>query len=137
MPSKQAEHCVPDRWPCHSVRASPPWTTCSPRRDCSSAGTNVGHIRQSCWRCCQQCRCSSGCTCHPDSHGERAANELGRGWSKSFIEHMGFVMTKDTKKAKMLPQNWEELKESYDKLYSFLVYCHLRCSLDGNLVKSC
>ena len=22
-----------------------------------------------------------------------------------------------------------------DKLYSFLVYCHLRCSLDGNLVK--
>ena len=21
--------------------------------------------------------------------------------------------------------------------YSFLVYCHLRCSLDGNLVKSC
>ena len=37
--------------------------------------------------------------------------ELGRGWSKSF---MGFVMTKDTKKDKMLPPNWEELKESYD-----------------------
>ena len=30
MPSKQAEHCIPDRWPCHSVSASPPWTTCSP-----------------------------------------------------------------------------------------------------------
>ena len=41
-------------------------------------------------------------------------NELGRGWSKSSTEHMGFVMTKDTKKAKMLPPNWEELKESYD-----------------------
>ena len=33
---------------------------------------------------------------------------------KSFIEHMGFVVTNDTKKAKMLPPNWEELKESYD-----------------------
>ena len=44
MPSKQAEHCIPDRWPCHSVRASPPWTTCSPRRGCSSAGTNIGPI---------------------------------------------------------------------------------------------
>ena len=26
MPSKQADHCKPNRWPCHSVRASPPWT---------------------------------------------------------------------------------------------------------------
>ena len=41
MPSTQAEHCIPDRRPCHSVRASPPWTTYSPRRACSSAGTNV------------------------------------------------------------------------------------------------
>ena len=73
MPSKQAEHCIPDRWPCHSVRASPPWTTCSPRRGCSSAGTNVGPIWQSCWRCCQQCHCSGGCTWHPEIHGERAA----------------------------------------------------------------
>ena len=23
MPSKQAEHCITNRWPCHSVRASP------------------------------------------------------------------------------------------------------------------
>ena len=44
MPSKQAEHCIPDWWPCHSVRASPPWKTCSPRRGCSSAGTNLGSI---------------------------------------------------------------------------------------------
>ena len=36
-----AEHCTPDRWTCHSVRASPPWTTCSPRHSGSSAGTNV------------------------------------------------------------------------------------------------
>ena len=35
MPSKEVEHCIPDRWPCHLVRASPPWTTCSPRRGCS------------------------------------------------------------------------------------------------------
>ena len=41
-------------------------------------------------------------------------NEHGRGWSKSFMERMVFVMTKDTKAAKMLPQNSEELKESYD-----------------------
>ena len=30
------------------------------------------------------------------------------------MERMGFVMTKDTKAAKMLPPNSEELKESYD-----------------------
>ena len=42
MPSKQAEHCIPATR--HSVTASPPWTTCSPRRGCSSAGTNVGPI---------------------------------------------------------------------------------------------
>ena len=46
--------------------------------------------------------------------GNGQLNELGRGWSKSSTEHMGFVMTKDTKKANMLPANWEELKESYD-----------------------
>ena len=46
--------------------------------------------------------------------GNGQLNELGRGWSKSSTEHMGFVVTKDTKKANMLPANWEELKESYD-----------------------
>ena len=30
------------------------------------------------------------------------------------MERMGFVMTKDTKAAKKLPPNGEELKESYD-----------------------
>ena len=28
--------------------------------------------------------------------GSGHLNELGRGWSKSFMEHMGFVMTKDS-----------------------------------------
>ena len=46
--------------------------------------------------------------------GSGQLNELGRGWSKSFMERMGFGMTKDTKTAKKLPPNWEELKESYD-----------------------
>ena len=46
--------------------------------------------------------------------GSGQLNELGRGWSKSLMERMGFVMTKDTKAAKMLPPNSEELKESYD-----------------------
>ena len=49
--------------------------------------------------------------------GSGQLNELGRGWSKSSMERMGFVMTKDTKTAKnskMLPPNSEELKESYD-----------------------
>ena len=48
------------------------------------------------------------------STGSGQLNELGRGWSKSFMEHTDFVMTKDTKTAKMLPPNSEELKESYD-----------------------
>ena len=46
--------------------------------------------------------------------GSGQLNGLGRGWSKSFMERMGFVMTNDTKPAKMLPPNSEELKESYD-----------------------
>ena len=66
-------YVIPNRWPCHSVRASPPWTTCSPRRGCSSAGTNVGPIWQSCWMCRQQCHCSDGWTWHPEIHGEREA----------------------------------------------------------------
>ena len=41
-------------------------------------------------------------------------HELGRGWSKSFMERIGFVMRKATKTAKKLPPNSEELKESYD-----------------------
>ena len=48
--------------------------------------------------------------------GRGQLNELGRGWSKSFMEHMGFEMTNDTQTAKMLPPNSEDLniKESYD-----------------------
>ena len=46
--------------------------------------------------------------------GAGQMNDLGRGWSKSFMEHMGFVMTKATKTAKKLPSNSEELKISYD-----------------------
>ena len=30
------------------------------------------------------------------STGSGQLNELGRGWSKSFMEHMGFVMAKDS-----------------------------------------
>ena len=54
---------------------------------------------------------------HVASRNPRGAgqlNELVSGWSKSFMERMGFVMTKDTKTAKMLPPYSEELKESYD-----------------------
>ena len=50
----------------------------------------------------------------PRGAGSGQLNEFGRGWSKSCMERMGFVMTKDTKAAKMLPPNSEELKESYD-----------------------
>ena len=41
-------------------------------------------------------------------------HELGRGWAKSFMQRMGFVMRKAAKTAKKLPPNSEELKESYD-----------------------
>ena len=36
--------------------------------------------------------------------GSGQLNVLGRGWSKSLMERMGFVMTKDTKTDKTLPQ---------------------------------
>ena len=49
-------------------------------------------IRQSCWRCCEQCHCSGGCTWHPEIHGERAAEST---W-KRLVKHMGFVMTNDS-----------------------------------------
>ena len=41
-------------------------------------------------------------------------HELGRGWAKSSMQRMGFVVRKATKAAKKLPPNSEELKESYD-----------------------
>ena len=41
-------------------------------------------------------------------------HEHGRGWAKSFMQHMGFVMRKAAKTTKKLPSNSEELKESYD-----------------------
>ena len=41
-------------------------------------------------------------------------HEHGRGWAKSFMQRMGFVMRKAAKTAKKLPPNSEELKESYD-----------------------
>ena len=46
--------------------------------------------------------------------GSGQLHELGRSWSKSFMECMGFVMRKATKTAKKLPPNSDELKESYD-----------------------
>ena len=45
--------------------------------------------------------------------GSGQLNELGRGWAKSFMERMGFVMRKATKTSKKLPPNFEELKENY------------------------
>ena len=77
-------------------RASPPWTTCSPRRGCSSAGTNVGPIWQSCWRCCQQCHCSGVCTWHPDIHGDRTAEWTRKRRVKVVHGTHGVVMTKDS-----------------------------------------
>ena len=47
---------------------------------------------------------------HPESHGGQL-HELGRGWAKSFMQRIGFVMRKTTKTAKKLPPNSEE---SYD-----------------------
>ena len=46
--------------------------------------------------------------------GSGELHELGRGWSKSFMERMGFVTRKAKKTAKKLPPNSKELKESYD-----------------------
>ena len=40
--------------------------------------------------------------------------ELGRGWAKSFMHRIGFVIRKVTKTAKKLPPYSEELKESYN-----------------------
>ena len=36
--------------------------------------------------------------------GSGQLNNLGRGWSKSVMERMGFVVTKDTKPAEMFPR---------------------------------
>ena len=36
--------------------------------------------------------------------GRGQLNNLGRGWSKSVMERMGFVVTKDTKPAEMFPR---------------------------------
>ena len=44
----------------------------------------------------------------------RQKHDFGRGWTKSFMQRLGFVMRKSTKTAKKLPPNSEELKESYD-----------------------
>ena len=41
-------------------------------------------------------------------------HEHGRGWAKSFMQRMGFVMRNAAKTTKKLPPNSEELKESYD-----------------------
>ena len=114
MPSIQAEHCIPDRWSCHSVRASPPWTTCSPigavvhQRvqayglfDKFAGGVVNSAIALAIARGIQK------------ATGSGQVNELGRGWSKSFMERMG-TMGKDTQMAKMFPPNSEELKESFD-----------------------
>ena len=43
-------------------------------------------------------------------------HELGRGWAKSFMQRIGFVMRKTTKTAKKLPPISEE---SYDRAYIF------------------
>ena len=68
--------------------------------------------------CCQQCHRSGDCMWHPGSHGGGGGgqlHELGRGWAKSFMQRMGFVIRKAAKTAKKLPPNSEELlKESYD-----------------------
>ena len=44
--------------------------------------------------------------------GSGQLHQLGRGWSKSFMEHMGFVMRKSTEIAKKLSPHFDELKES-------------------------
>ena len=86
-----AEHCTPDRWTCHSVRASPPWTTCSPRHSCSSAGTNVfDKVAGGVVNSAIVLAAARGIQ---KSTANRQLNELGRGWSKSVMEHMGFVVT--------------------------------------------
>ena len=117
MPSKQAEPCIPDRWPCHSVRASPPWTTCSQRRGCSSAGTHVGPIWQSCcmyvlsklpllWRLHVASRNPRGAGSWMNSEEasqSRSWNTWALWWPRIVYET-----------AKKLPPNSEELKESYD-----------------------
>ena len=46
--------------------------------------------------------------------GSGQLNELGRGWSKSFMESMGFVMRNAMKTAKKLSSKVEEPNESYD-----------------------
>ena len=46
--------------------------------------------------CCQQCHYSGGIQ-------KATGDTLGRGWAKSFMQRMGFVMRKATKTAKKLP----------------------------------
>ena len=51
----------------------------------------------------------------PRAGGGVQLHALGRGWAKSFMQRMGFVMGKAAKTAKKLPPNSEELlKASYD-----------------------
>ena len=49
------------------------------------------------------------------SRGPRGAGSciLGRVWSKSLMERMGFVVRKATKTAKKLPPNDDDLKQNY------------------------
>ena len=104
MHSKQDEHNIPD-W-CHSVRASPLWTTCSPMRDCSSAGTNVGPIDKVDGGVVNSAIALAAARDIQKSTGSGHRNELERGWSKSFMERMCFVMTKDSlrRKQRSCPQ---------------------------------
>ena len=104
--------CTPDRCTCQSVRASPPWTTCSPRRGCSSGGTNVfDKVAGGVVNSAIALAAARGIQ---KAMGSGQLNEFGRGWSKSFMERNGFVMRKAMKTAKKLSSNVEELKESYD-----------------------
>ena len=97
MPSKQAEHCIPDRWPCvtqleHHRRERPVLLGAVVHQQVQTKGlfdkVAGGDVNSA-------IALAAARGIHK-STASGQLNEIGRGWSKSFMEHMGFVVEKDS-----------------------------------------
>ena len=104
------------RWTCHSVRASP-------RRRPVLLGSVVDQqvcLQTYLTKLLQLCGVVNSATTLAAARGIQKAtgsgqlHYLGRGWSKSVMERMGFIMRKATRTAKKMPPHFEELNESYE-----------------------
>ena len=91
--------CTPDRWICHSVRASPPWATCSPigavvDQQVQTYLTKLLRVLSLLWRLHVASR-KPGCS-------YISSEEAGK--SRSSNACMGFVIRKAKNTAKKFPQ---------------------------------